>query len=289
MKTKNRWMAGLFALAGPALLWLSAAQGAEFNVFQTLELERPPLDVAVSTEGKWIYVLAESGVVYIYTPFGELKDEVSVGPDVDRIEAGLRDDLLYVSSKSGKRVRMIQVQIVHDIPTAGAPFMGPEDAPVTVVVFTDFQCPYCARAAEQLHRVADAHPDTVKVVFKNFPLRSHAQARPAAAAALAAHRQGKFWEFHDRLFAAYDKLSPAKIREIAASLGFEEKSFAQAASDPEILARIEEDYRDGEQAGVRGTPTIFVNGRQLRDRSEKGFEQAISRELARQPGSAGSD
>jgi protein-disulfide isomerase len=280
----HRWFIPFLALAGWIFILLSPAAAAEWRTFQTLQPESAPLDVAVSADGKWIYVLAESGVIYVYSPNGTLKDTVSVGPEVDGIEAGLRDDLLYLSSRSGRSVRMIQIDIVHDIPTAGAPFKGVADAPVTVVVFTDFQCPYCARAAELLHRVADGHPDTVKLVFKNFPLRTHPLARPAAAAALVAHRSGKFWEFHDRLFAEQGRLSPEKIGQIAASMGFEEKAFARQTSDPDIQARIEQDYMDGQEAGVQGTPTIFVNGRLLRERSMEGFERVIERELARQEG-----
>jgi len=284
MVSSHRWLISFLALAGWMVVSFSPAAAAQWRTFQTLQPESAPLDVAVSTNDKWIYVLTESGVIYVYAPNGALKDKVSVGPEVDRIEAGLRDDLLYLNSRSGRSIRMIQIDIVHDIPTAGAPFKGPADAPVAVVVFTDFQCPYCARAAELLHRVADAHPDTVKLVFKNFPLRSHSLARPAAAAALAAHRHGKFWEFHDRLFAEQGRLSPEKIAQVAASLGFEENALALEASDPEIQERIEKDYRDGLEAGVQGTPTIFVNGRLLQERSLSGFTEAIAEALSRQEG-----
>jgi protein-disulfide isomerase len=282
MRINHRWMLTLLALAAWTTVLLSPAGAAEWRTFQTFQPESAPLDMALSAKGKWLYVLAESGVIYVYSPSGTLKDTISVEPEVDRIEAGMRDDLLYLSSRNGRSIRLIQVDIVLDIPTAGAPFKGPADAPVTVVIFTDFQCPYCARAAELLHRVTDAHPKTVKLVFKNFPLRSHPMAQPAAAAALVAHRHGKFWEFHDRLFAEQKQLSREKILQIAASLGLEEQSFVKELSDPEIQARIEKDYRDGLEAGVQGTPTIFVNGRLLRERSVSGFERVIARELARQ-------
>ena len=101
----------------------------------------------------------------------------------------------------------------------------------------------------------------------------------AAAAALAAESQGKFWEFHDLLFKNYNRINDELIRTIALGLGFDAKEFEVKMKDPEIQARIRQDLRDGSQAGVRGTPTIFVNGKRLNDRSLKGFQTAVEREL----------
>ena len=101
----------------------------------------------------------------------------------------------------------------------------------------------------------------------------------AAAAALAAESQGKFWEFHDLLFKNYNQINDELIRTIALGLGFDVKEFEVKMRDPEIQARIRQDMRDGSQAGVRGTPTIFVNGKRINDRSLKGFQTAVEREL----------
>ncbi len=277
----------LAALAAAILFFAASAPAAELKLFESFSPDQPPVDVAVSRTGKWVYVLSESGTISVYTPAGEFIDKVSVGAGVDRIAAGLRDDLLYVSSKKDGTVRMVEVELVHDIPIADAPYRGPADAPVTIVVFTDFQCPYCAKAAERLDEVLSAHPKTVKLVYKCFPLRIHRYARQAAAAALAAARHGKFWEFHDRLFAEYKEITPKKIMEIAASLGFPKKKFAQEMEDPKIAAHILKDRQDGRRAGVMGTPTIFINGRLLRQGTMEAINEAIARELARS-GAAGS-
>ena len=101
----------------------------------------------------------------------------------------------------------------------------------------------------------------------------------ASTAALAAESQGKFWEFHDLLFKNYNKLNDQKIREIALELGLDQTEFKIKMKDPKITAIIRQDVRDGAQAGVRGTPTIFINGRRLNDRSLKGFKAAIDKEL----------
>ena len=125
----------------------------------------------------------------------------------------------------------------------------------------------------------EKYPKDVKVVFKNFPLSSHRYAFNAAAAALAAGRQGKFWEFHDRLFENYDKLSDQKIQEIAQTVGLNMEEFEKKRNDPAIRRKVDQDFSDGRQAGVRGTPTVFINGIRLRDRSLQGFQAAIDKQL----------
>jgi protein-disulfide isomerase len=130
-----------------------------------------------------------------------------------------------------------------------------------------------------LEQVLEKYPDDVKIVFKNFPLRNHKFAKKASTAALAAESQGKFWEFHDLLFKNYNKLNDQKINEIAIGLGLDQTEFQQKIKDPKIAAMIKQDVQEGVQAGVRATPTVFINGRRLNDRSLKGFQAAIDKEL----------
>ena len=122
----------------------------------------------------------------------------------------------------------------------------------------------------------------MKLVFKNFPLRNHKFAWPAAIAALAASKQGKFWELHDQLYENYNRLSDQKIREIAQQVGLDMEKFDKDMNDPKLKAMVERDFQEGARAGVRGIPTIFVNGRQLKNRSFQGFQAAIEKELARE-------
>ena len=130
-----------------------------------------------------------------------------------------------------------------------------------------------------LEQVLEKYPDDVKIVFKNFPLSQHKFAMKAAIAALVAGSEGKFWEFHDELYKNYNKLNDQKIREIALGLGFDQAEFEKKMNDPKITAMIRQDLQDGVQAGVRGTPTIFINGRRLKNRSLQGFQAAIDKEL----------
>jgi protein-disulfide isomerase len=130
--------------------------------------------------------------------------------------------------------------------------------------------------------VFETYPKVVKLAIKNFPLPNHKFARQAAVAALAANRQGKFWEFHHELYKNYNRLDPEKIREIAQQVGLDTVRLEQDMKAPEIEAMVESDLREGKNAGVRGIPTIFINGRLLRDRSFAGFQAAIEKELAKE-------
>ena len=125
----------------------------------------------------------------------------------------------------------------------------------------------------------DKYPETVKLVFKNFPLANHRFAKQAAAAALAANAQAKFREFHNKLFQNYRTLSNAKIQEIAKELGLDIERFNRDTSAPEVQKLIIRDLQDARQAGVRGAPTVFVNGKLAKNWSLQGLQQMIEDEL----------
>jgi len=130
-----------------------------------------------------------------------------------------------------------------------------------------------------LEQVLEKNPNQVKLVFKNFPLRNHKFAMPAAIAALAAEKQGKFWEFHDLLFKDYNRLNEQKLKEIAQQLNLDMEKFEKDQQDPQLRAMINRDLAEGNRAGVGGTPTIFINGRLLRNRSMAGFQELIEKAL----------
>lgn len=128
----------------------------------------------------------------------------------------------------------------------------------------------------------EQYPNDVKLVFKNFPLtRIHKFAMDAAVASMAANQQGKFWEFHDGLFKNYNNLNAEKFDELAQAVGLDMEQFNQDRQNPALAAMVQRDLKDGVEAGVRGTPSIFVNGRLLQQRSLPGFKQIIDEELAK--------
>ena len=111
----------------------------EWNVVKTLKMEKAPLEIAVSLNGRLVYVLTEEGIIYIYSADGKLKDKISVGKSIDGIKAGPREDILFISSRKNKTVQVITLDFFHNINISGSPFKGPADAPVVVAVFSDFQ------------------------------------------------------------------------------------------------------------------------------------------------------
>ena len=146
------------------------------------------------------------------------------------------------------------------------PAKGKVNAPVTVVVFSDFQCPYCARATPAVKEVESAYPDEVRLVWKHLPLPFHANAMPAALAAEAAREQGgspKFWAMHDKLFANQAALSEGTYAQYARELGLDEARFKKDLADPRLRARVQEDAQLAQTLGVNGTPTFVVNGEKV--------------------------
>ncbi len=154
----------------------------------------------------------------------------------------------------------MRVQIA---PGAGAPSLGREDAAVTIVEFSDFQCPYCSQLSETLSQVVGRYGDKVKRVFRQYPLASHANAEKAAEASLCAHEQGKFWALHDVMFKDQNALGVDALKKKAKDLGLDEKAFSQCLDSGKHADAIKADLLAGNDAGVTSTPTAFVNGRIL--------------------------
>lgn len=152
--------------------------------------------------------------------------------------------------------------VVAHVPVDGAPVKGAaaDEALVTIVEFSDFQCPYCSAATGPLDNVLAIAPDTTRLAFRHFPLPNHPHAAPAAAASMVAQEAGKFWEYHDRLFAAQDDLSDEALVGHAEAVGVDPAEVRAALRSAERQARIEADQQIGLASGVQGTPTIFVNG-----------------------------
>jgi protein-disulfide isomerase len=146
------------------------------------------------------------------------------------------------------------------IPTDGSPVIGPADAKIKLVEFSDFQCPFCILAKPEIDALLKAYPNQISLTFKQFPLDEHSQAALAAVAALAAQKQGKFWPMHDGLFAQQGNLSPKVVLAVAGKIGLSLMQFEADLKSEELRKAVERDRQDGEKAGVMGTPTIFVNG-----------------------------
>ncbi len=151
-----------------------------------------------------------------------------------------------------------------DVNLGGRPAIGPESAPVTLVEFSDFQCPYCSTMAANLHKIIEKYGKQVRLVFRNFPLTQiHANAQRAAEAGYCAAENGRFWEMHDLMFKSQDKLSEADLKAKASSLTLDEKTFSDCLTSGRHAAKVKEDLTEGLRLGVSGTPALFINGRPM--------------------------
>jgi protein-disulfide isomerase len=165
---------------------------------------------------------------------------------------------------------------------ASGPGRGPSNARVVIVEFADFQCPYCSKASEIVKKVAAEYPADVRVVFRHFPLSNHPLAPKAAEASACANEQGRFWEYHDHLFANPRDLDETALKAHAVTLGLEVKPFVECLESGRMKALVEKDRKAGEALGINGTPAFFINGLPLAGaQPEEAFRRAIERELGR--------
>jgi protein-disulfide isomerase len=202
-------------------------------------------------------------------------------PRAQVYDAILGDAITQETAKNKRRPGEPDPSVTYRITTDDRPALGPADALVTLVVFSDFQCPFCARLGEVVHELASKHSD-VRIVFRNLPLAMHPRAREAAKAALAAGRQNKFWEMHDLLFAEQKTLGDADFGALAERLGLDTAQFATDMADAEIERWVAQDEALAASFGIQATPSSFVNGRYVRGAPPASvYESLIEEERAR--------
>ncbi|MCS6914603.1 MAG: thioredoxin domain-containing protein [Myxococcales bacterium] len=173
---------------------------------------------------------------------------------------------------------------VYQVDPGNGPSWGDRNAPVTIVEFSDFQCPFCARVLPTLKQIKEKYPRQVRIVWRNYPLPFHKQADLAAEAALAAHEQGKFWEMHDKLFANQQSLERPDLEKYAQEIGLDMGRFKAALDSRKFKARVEADVQYGNSlaGGSMGTPTFFINGRKLAGAYPfESFDKLIKEALAK--------
>src|SRR5262245_37021089 len=169
------------------------------------------------------------------------------------------------------------------VSTAGAPVRGAAVAPVTVVEFSDFECPFCKQTHPTLKQLLERYPGKVRLAYRDFPLDSiHPQARRAAEAARCAQDQGKFWEYHDVLFTQSPQLATEDLRRYAGQVGLDVTKFDSCLAAGTHKAAVQRDLDEGNRLGVTGTPAFFINGRSLSGAQPlEAFTRMIDQELAR--------
>ena len=214
------------------------------------------------------------------------------GAPLDKVAGPIKDLLLQERTRAARQQYLdglkarTAVAIMLEPPRlkvadAGRPSRGPARAPVEIIEFSDFQCPFCLRAHPTVAQVLSTYGDRVRFVYRHYPLPNHPSARPAAEAAACAGEQGKFWEYHDRLFDNQDKLGAADLKRHAAALALDTEKFDACVDTHKYKKDVDADVAAGEEAGVSGTPAFFINGRQLSGAQPfEAFKHVIDEELA---------
>ena len=224
--------------------------------------------------------------------YDQHKDVQARFPKFDEIKARLTDALQAQRDELDKdalieKLRKEQPLTVMltapriNVKTAGDPEVGGRNAPVTIVEFSDFQCPFCGRAEPTLKHVRDKYGDKVRLVYLDFPLGIHDHAIDAASAGRCAGEQGKFWQLHDLMFADQSKLKPDDLKADAKKLGLDTSKFNECLDKGRYKAAIEADMAKGRDLGVDGTPAFFINGRPMQGAQPfERFQTTIDEELS---------
>ncbi len=214
------------------------------------------------------------------------------GAPLDQVKQPIRGYLIqeraqgiraaYVDSlKARTSVRVMLDPPRQTIKSPNSPSKGSANAPIELVEFSDFQCPFCLRADPTVRQVLSTYGDKIRFVYRHYPLPNHPFARPAAEAAACAGEQGKFWPYHDRLFANPSKLTDADLKQHASELGLNTTQFNSCVDTHKLKALIDADVKDGEEAGVNGTPAFYINGRMISGAQPyEVFKKIIDEELA---------
>jgi len=192
-----------------------------------------------------------------------------------------RDEFLDTLRKNAS-VKLTLEPPRQAVAEGGRPSRGPADAPVEMIEFSDFQCPYCLKANPTVNQVLSTYGDRIRFVYRHYPLPNHPNARPAAEAAQCANEQGKFWPYHDQLFARGGRLSDADLKTAAGEVGLDAAAFDRCVATHKYKADVDADIAAGDEAGVSGTPAFYINGRMLTGAQPfEVFKHVIDEELAR--------
>ena len=220
--------------------------------------------------------------------FEEARDRLPPEAQVEDYEeplraflAGQRIGTILEGLREGAEIQVSLPRQRTQIEAVG-PSLGPASAPVTLVEFSDFQCPFCARAVPTLKALREKYPDELRVVYRHMPLDFHPYARPAALAATCADAQGQFWPYHDRLFEQQQALAPEDLVAHAEAIGLKNEIFQTCLEAAETAATVDADQRAAEAVGATGTPAFFINGIFLSGAQPlEVFEAVIDEELQR--------
>ena len=272
----------ILAILGLGLAARPAAAAIEWQAGAPLKTTAAPVAVATSADGSRTFVLVEGGKVQIFDNTGNLRDTIEgLDQNLNHITCDGDGKRIIVSSRKDNLALPIDISYRFPFDYTDSPVQGKADAPVVLVLFSDFQCPYCSTVKAQLDQLLEKNPDTLKIVYKAYPLPSHKMSMPAVLAAFAANKQGHFWDFYEKLYSDFRNLSPERIKLYASELKLDMAQYEKDLADQKVQAQVGRDLREAQMSGVGGTPTMFINGLLVQNRSPQGMQEMIDRELSK--------
>ena len=265
-----------------SLMSSAFAKDIDWRLIKDVSLNDSPIDIATTQDGSYIFILVPKAILVYSRTNDKIINRISLDKRYDKISFSKARNEFVLISASSKSLNIIKIYPIAQLNIDGLPFLGPQNAPVTIVVFDDYQCSACTRLEQVLEDVLEMYPDEVKLVIKHYPNPDHPFSEKCAAAARAAHAQGKFWEFHRALFEKQDSISDNAIQSIATQLALDMTKFNQDLNSQKIKAMVNRDLWDGKQLKIKVTPTVFVNGKHLERRDFGGISDMIEAELNKQ-------
>ena len=263
------------------LSWITPAQSEfDWKIVKQLKLQQPPLDVAVSPNEKWYFVLSKGEIIIFSSEDGQVQNSIPVDASVEKIIHSPEDNSLILISAKEKTIKVLRVDAIYHFTEKKSPHLGPENAPVTLTIFSHYQCPFCAQIDPKIEELCEFYEDELRIIFKAFPSYNR-EAVNAWTGALAADRQNKFWEYHKALHKKERPLKDEKILSAARELGLDMKKFKKDMEDPAVLKQITRDVNEGIDAEVASVPTFFINGKHLKNEEIDQIYQFIQEELKR--------
>ncbi|MDD2464464.1 MAG: thioredoxin domain-containing protein [Desulfobulbus sp.] len=256
-----------------------SAGNLNWSIQTSWSIPAKPVDIAQSLDNKRVFILGDNAKIYIFAPNGRPLGVMPVDPGVNAIDISARGDILYLANEKAKTYSAVDISFNQNIDITGAPVRGKIDAPVTLVLFSDFECPWCGRLEPVLTELLAKNQDKLRIVFKHMPLPMHQYAENAALAAIAAQRQGKFWEMHDILF-QIKNWTDSTVEETAQKIGLNMEKFHADLVSPEVQAQLAKDATDAQAADITATPSLFINTKPVRDRSLAAMQQMVDEALA---------
>ena len=230
-------------------------------------------------ELKALYETAKAGGQKL-PPFDEVKGEIVKFMKTKKAQGAIAQYYDDLKKEMGIEVLLPAYETPKVAVDATGPSKGPDAAPITIVEFSDFECPYCVRAEPTVKQLLEAYPGKIKLVFRDFPLPMHPHAPKAAEAAHCAGDQGKYWDMHEKLFANSQKLEVGDLKGYAKDLKLDVAKFDKCLDSGEKSALVEKNRKAGEDAGVTGTPAFFVNGHSLSGAQPlEAFKTIVDQEL----------